>query len=243
MKKGTLIAIGCTIVAVFIAVVVLVIYGIYQSGILGTVTNRISKTMGVERASSVVFGYPSGADTETILDVLRRRADSMGITEADFEVGEDCTIIMRATNLSEGDFEGIADTFTASGHVEFCDSNGDVVLSGEDIEHAAYRFGSVSSAEAPAEHYVEIVFTQQGTQKFSEATGRAAAMAPVGGNYITIEVDGEVISAPSVNEQITTDTVVVSGDFTQETATELANLINAGALPCELEVLEIRGAK
>ena len=56
-------------------------------------------------------------------------------------------------------------------------------------------------------------------------------------------MDGEVISAPSVNEQITTDTVVVSGDFTQETATELANMINAGALPCELEILEIRGAK
>lgn len=243
MKKGTLIAIGCAIVAVFIAVVVLVIYGIYQSGVLSTVAGRLFGSMGAEQSTSVVFEYPADADTEQIINILRRRADSVGIIEADFAVGEDGTIIMRAPNLSEEDFESIADTFTATGQLAFCDSNGDVVLSGEDIERAAYRFGSVSSPEGPAEHYVEIVFTQQGTQKFSEASGRAAAMAPVGGNYITIEMDGEVISAPSVNEQITTDTVVVSGDFTQETATELANMINAGALPCELEILEIRGAK
>ena len=243
MKKGALVAIGCSIVAVFVAVVALVGYGVYQSGMLDAVVGRFAGSIGAEPSSRVVFAYPSGADTEAILDVLRRRADSMGIIEADFDVGEDCTIIMRATNLSEEDFENIADTFTATGQLAFRDSNGEVVLSGEDIERASYRFGSVSSPEGPAEHYVEIVFTQQGTQKFSEASGRAAAMASVGGNYITIELDGEVISAPSVNEQITADTVVVSGDFTQETATELANLINAGALPCELEILEIRGAK
>ena len=147
MKKGTLIAIGCAIVAVFIAVVVLVIYGIYQSGVLSTVAGRLFGSMGAEQSTSVVFEYPADADTEQIINILRRRADSVGIIEADFAVGEDGTIIMRAPNLSEEDFESIADTFTATGQLAFCDSNGDVVLSGEDIERAAYRFGSVSSPE------------------------------------------------------------------------------------------------
>ena len=51
---------------------------------------------------------------------------------------------------------------------------------------------------------------------------------------ISIFMDDEMISAPVVNEAIADGKCVISGDFTSETAVQLANQINAGALPFEL---------
>lgn len=58
------------------------------------------------------------------------------------------------------------------------------------------------------------------------------------GRLIVIVLDGEVISAPAVNDHITGGSGRITGDFTLEESTDLANLLNAGALPVPLKVVE-----
>ena len=52
-------------------------------------------------------------------------------------------------------------------------------------------------------------------------------------------LDGVAISAPSVNEPIPGGRAEISGNFTQKSATELANVLKYGALPLAFDVSEV----
>jgi preprotein translocase subunit SecD len=51
------------------------------------------------------------------------------------------------------------------------------------------------------------------------------------GNQVAITLDGRVVSAPTINNAINGGTTQITGDFTQEDATTLANQLKYGALP------------
>ena len=57
---------------------------------------------------------------------------------------------------------------------------------------------------------------------------------------MAIVLDNEVISAPNINGPITGGSGIITGNFTTESANELAMLLRSGALPAPLEVLEER---
>lgn len=60
------------------------------------------------------------------------------------------------------------------------------------------------------------------------------------GKMLAIVLDNRVLSAPFVNEPILTGSGVISGNFTAESANELAVLLRAGALPAPIKVIEER---
>ncbi len=105
-----------------------------------------------------------------------------------------------------------------------------IILEGTDVVQASAQYGSLSQYGA-AEHYVELELTDEASQKFSDATGRLAESA----GTISIWMDDQMISAPSVNEQIDTNVAVITGGFDAETSQNLASTINAGSLPFALE--------
>ena len=74
----------------------------------------------------------------------------------------------------------------------------------------------------------KFVFKEEAKEKWKQATQEQVR------KRISIFMDDEMISAPVVNEAIADGKCVISGDFTSETAVQLANQINAGALPFEL---------
>ena len=51
------------------------------------------------------------------------------------------------------------------------------------------------------------------------------------GRPFAIVLDGKIIEAPSIREPITGGAGQISGDFTPQSATDLALLLRAGALP------------
>ena len=57
---------------------------------------------------------------------------------------------------------------------------------------------------------------------------------------LAIVLDSVVQSAPSVNEPNFTDSVSITGNFTQSEAEELASVLNRGAFPVEVEAQEAR---
>ena len=78
--------------------------------------------------------------------------------------------------------------------------------------------------------YLNITFTAEGADLFAEIT-RANV-----GEQLGIFLDGELLSAPVINEPITGGRAVVSGNFTGEEVKGLAQNLNFGALPVAIEL-------
>ena len=81
---------------------------------------------------------------------------------------------------------------------------------------------------------VSFKFNTIGGKKFGEATKNNI------GERLAIVLDNEVISAPVVQSAITGGSGIISGNFTLESANDLALLLRSGALPAPLEVLDER---
>jgi protein-export membrane protein SecD len=81
---------------------------------------------------------------------------------------------------------------------------------------------------------VNFTFNSQGTRRFAEISTDNV------GHPFAIVLDGKVISAPVIREPITGGRGQISGHFDAQSATELALLLRAGALPAPLTVIEER---
>ena len=60
------------------------------------------------------------------------------------------------------------------------------------------------------------------------------------GNRLAIILDNKIISAPVIKEAILGGNSVITGDFTFQSATDLALLLRSGALPAPLTIIEER---
>jgi preprotein translocase subunit SecD len=81
---------------------------------------------------------------------------------------------------------------------------------------------------------VNIQFNSEGGQKFARMTQKYV------GKPFAIILDGKVISAPTINEPILSGASQISGNFSVESANQLAIALNSGALPVDLKVVEER---
>jgi preprotein translocase subunit SecD len=85
---------------------------------------------------------------------------------------------------------------------------------------------------------VNLEFNPEGSAAFEKAT-REISQRSEPQNRFAIVLDGVSISAPSVNEAIPGGRAEISGNFTQKSATELANVLKYGALPLAFDVSEV----
>jgi preprotein translocase subunit SecD len=85
---------------------------------------------------------------------------------------------------------------------------------------------------------VNLEFNSEGAAAFEQAT-REISQRSEPQNRFAIVLDGVSISAPSVNEAIPGGRAEISGNFTQKSATELANVLKYGALPLAFDVSEV----
>jgi preprotein translocase subunit SecD len=104
-----------------------------------------------------------------------------------------------------------------------------VLVSGGDLTDAQPGFDQRSG-----EPVVNFRFNTSGSRKFAQATTENV------GQPFAIVLDNEVISAPVIREPITGGQGQISGNFTVQSANDLAILLRAGALPAPLTVIEER---
>ena len=162
-----------------------------------------------------------------------------GVTDANeilSELGQPGSLYFIKEKDSDGNPNYGLDT---SGHYVLAKSmdelkeEGSVVLTGTDIKSA--KSGSYQDSTTGAnENVVQLSMTKEGTEKFAEAT-KAAKEAK---ETIAIYYDGELISVPSVNAEITDGQAIIEGNMSYEEAEQLASTIRIGGLSVELE--EIR---
>jgi preprotein translocase subunit SecD len=104
-----------------------------------------------------------------------------------------------------------------------------VLVSGGELSDAQTGFDQRTS-----EPIVNFKFNSQGARKFATATAENV------GTPFAIVLDNEVISAPVIREPIPGGQGQISGNFTVQSANDLAILLRAGALPAPLTPIEER---
>ena len=162
---------------------------------------------------------------EGAVDILRARLDNKGYTEAVITiqgVGDGREIRVEIPEVEDAD--EILKIIGSSGKLSFVDSADTEYLNGDDIKNA------YPSYDENGDPVVVLEFTAQGTTKFSQATGKLS------GSTMYIKLGDEVISAPTVNEQITSSSAQITGLESYETADTIAAVIKAGRLDFEFEI-------
>ncbi|MFE2583581.1 protein translocase subunit SecD [Streptomyces sp. NPDC059378] len=103
---------------------------------------------------------------------------------------------------------------------------GPAQVDGTDVKKAQ----AIYNTQTAAGWTVTMDFTSAGAKKFADVTGQLAQQQSPQ-NQFAIVLDGEVVSDPYVKQALTGGNAEISGNFTQEEAKSLANVLSFGALP------------
>ncbi len=104
-----------------------------------------------------------------------------------------------------------------------------IILNGDNLVDANPRMDTQNN-----ETIVSFTLDRVGAKKFGKATTENV------GKQLAIVLDGKIISAPSVREPIVGGSGQISGNFTFQSATDLALLLRSGALPAPMNIIEER---
>lgn len=108
--------------------------------------------------------------------------------------------------------------------------NAKPLLTGEVINDARLDFDQFAR---PA---VSMTMNAAGSRTWAKVTAAAAAKSPRG--RIAIVLDNYVYTAPTVQGEIPNGNSQITGNFTNEEATDLANILKAGSLPAPTRIVE-----
>ncbi len=181
---------------------------------------------------------------ESLRNVIERRVNLFGISEPSVQTsnfqGKD-RIVVELPGINDTkeaqDLIGKTAQLIFSEIVEIPTTDGstpsatlvETNLTGADLSEAGVVFDQNTGKPA-----VSITFTKEGGDKFAEITGKNI------GKPVAIVLDGEIVSAPNVQEKIVGGTAQITGSFTLDEAKNLSIQLNAGALPVPVKVVEER---
>lgn len=170
---------------------------------------------------------------DSTVSVLRNRLTSAGYTEA--TIARQGSDAIRIEIPDVDDPQEVVEIIGTPAHLEFRDPSGNVIIEGANIEAC----GVVKNEDTQL-WCVSFKLDSEGTKAFAEGT-----QANIG-STISIYLDDEEISSPSVNEAIPGGEGIItfgstmSEEESYNEAVELALLINSGALPLDIEESETR---
>lgn len=103
-------------------------------------------------------------------------------------------------------------------------------ITGALLSKATLEFSQTSQGIA-GQPIVGLAFNDEGRELFAKVTRENK------GQVLAIFLDGNAISSPVINDEITDGKAVISGSFTRDQAKELVRNLNYGALPVPIELL------
>ena len=170
-------------------------------------------------------------DMAAAKQIIETRLVNKGINDYEVYVDETAhqVIVRFPWQSDEADFNPTTavQELGETAMLTFCEgseNNKTVILKGTDVDLAEAGYTTENG------FVVSLKLTNAGAKKFADATARLK------GKVISIWMDDYMISAPTVNDTITNGQAIISGNFTDESAKELASKINAGSLPFSLSV-------
>ena len=185
------------------------------------------------------------------IEIVRRRVDEIGTNEPNIlKRGSDRILVelpglddpMRIKSLlgktANLTFRFVTqnsnDTFGVE-KLSFEDSESEtfvskrIILSGENLLDAQPQMNNQTN-----EAVVSFTLDRVGAKRFGKATSTGV------GKQLAIVLDGKIVSAPVIRDAIVSGNGQISGNFTFQSATDLALLLRSGALPAPLNIIEER---
>ncbi|MEC7140228.1 MAG: protein translocase subunit SecD, partial [Pseudomonadota bacterium] len=192
---------------------------------------------------------------QSVRDTIERRIDAFGLTEPSIRIQGEDRILIEVPGVSN--IDEYLEKLELSIHIVsqagatrnpnetlfmLLPDSDRVLAPGEQptqylIERQECVNGSdIQGTGVDAERGIAVTFTlnSRGTKDFANCTRNNI------GERLAIVLDGEVISAPNVNEAINTGAVQITGGFEFNEAKTLATLLGTGSLAAEVESIEER---
>ena len=188
---------------------------------------------------------------DNAIEIVRRRVDEIGTNEPNIlkrgsdrilvelpgldDPGRIKSLLGKTANLT---FQFITDSKEESfGTEKLSFEDGSevaivskrIIINGDNLVDAGVRVEDTSS-----ETVVTFNLDRVGSKKFGKATSKGI------GKRLAIVLDNQILSAPIIREAIVGGAGQISGDFTFQSATDLALLLRSGALPAPLNIIEER---
>ena len=185
------------------------------------------------------------------IEIVRRRVDEIGTNEPNIlKRGNDRilvelpgldnpdrikTLLGKTANLTFRFVTQNEEESFGTEKISFQDGTDDaivskrIILSGDNLVDAQPRMDNQVNQTV-----VSFSLDRVGAKKFAKATSSGV------GKRLAIILDGKIISAPNIVEPIIGGSGQITGDFTFQSATDLALLLRSGALPAPMKIIEER---
>ena len=184
------------------------------------------------------------------LEIVRRRIDEIGTNEPTIVKRGNDRILVELPGLDDPNriknllgktanlsFRIVSESDDAFGSEQLFFEDGKsqlnvnkrVVMSGDNLTTAQPKFDSRNN-----ETIVTFTLDRVGAKRFGRVTTNNV------GKRLAIILDNKIISAPQIREPIIGGNGQISGNFTFQSATDLALLLRSGALPAPLNIIEER---
>ena len=204
----------------------------------------------IYRADVTGVSSDSAADALAgVRDVIERRVNAFGVSEPVVQtsrVGDEHRVIVELAGVHDPheairligetpqlDFRrevGIEEA-TAQFNIDDPEGISGPIFERTELTGKNLRRASVSFDPVIGQPQVNLEFDGAGTELFADLTRQNL------GQRIAIYLDGVPISAPVVQAEITNGQAVISGGFSLDEAKQLAQRLNAGALPIPIELI------
>lgn len=187
----------------------------------------------VRMVSSGITDYELYADNNTDRIIVRFPWKE---DEKDFDVEKAIEEISSTAELTFRPGNSYAKTSIGSdGEYVYQTPTGDtetVLMDGSAVKKAQAGIdSSAQSSNNKSNYVVSLELNDEGAKTFADITEKYTSQV------VSIWMDDVMLSAPTIQEKISGGKAQISGDFTAEEATKLADRINAGALPFKLETV------
>lgn len=246
------IQVGLIAVVTVLAVLVDIPQGPNLFGRVLTVHEGLDLKGGTQLQYEVEYGNLAQTDRgqalSSLVNVIDRRVNSLGVTEPVIQTskiqGNDSVLVelpgiqdvSQATGLigktaqlvfyKEGTNPATGTNDPLSGFVA-TDLTG-AKLKSSDVTFQDQSGGSSKLANTPV---VQLQFNSEGADMFQKLTAENV------NKRIAIVLDGQILTAPTVQQEISGGTAVITGSFTLDEAKNLSRLLNAGALPVPIKLI------
>lgn len=178
----------------------------------------------------------------SLRNVIDRRINSLGVAEPAIQTGKIAnkdTLIVELPGIN--DVEKAKRLIGQTAQLRFIaeltadpDGNPSPTEASTLVSGAELKRADVTFDEQTGFPQVQLTFNDEGRRKFAEATRNNV------GRPIYILLDRQIISAPTVQSEIPNGQAVITGKFDIKEAKELATLLNGGALPVSIKIIEER---
>lgn len=195
-----------------------------------TFNDMITKGLDLQGGVSVTMQLQgdniTSKELEQTQQLLSLRVNKVGVSNTSVTTEGNDKVVVNIPG--DYDSNSILDTLTTTGTLEFVAPDGSTILTGSDVSSASVY---VNNEGAPV---ITLKLNSDGTTKFADATKEYL------GQRIAIEMDGEVLTAPTVQSVISNGEATITGSSSLAEAKKVADIINAGALPVPVKVVSVQ---